>query len=146
MRYLVSLLISLFLIFMNSGLIFSQEALVKEKVAQGTENESEIQWIWAELVSVDAQKNEIAVKYFDYEIDEEKNIIIVVDNKTTYENIKSINELKLGNALSIDYAVDSEGKNIARNISVEKPESSQPEPEAITPEKSETIQETTPSQ
>jgi hypothetical protein len=131
---------------MNSGLIFSQEALVKEKVAQGTENESEIQWIWAELVSVDAQKNEIAVKYFDYEIDEEKNIIIVVDNKTTYENIKSINELKLGNALSIDYAVDSEGKNIARNISVEKPESSQPEPEAITPEKSETIQETTPSQ
>lgn len=146
MRYLVGLLVSLFLIFMNFGLVYSQEAIVKEKALQETESEPEIQWVWAEVVSVDAQKNEIAVKYFDYEVDEEKNMVISVDNKTTYENINSISELKLGNSLSIDFVAGPEGKNIARNISVEKPESSQPEPEAITPKKSDTIQETTPSQ
>lgn len=142
MRYLVGLLVSLFLIFMNFGLVLSQEAIVKEKALQETESEPEIQWVWAEVVSVDAQKNEIAVKYFDYEVDEEKNMVISVDNKTTYENINSISELKLGNSLSIDFVAGPEGKNIARNISVEKPENNQLIPEA----RPETTQETTPEQ
>lgn len=146
MRHLIGLLIAFFLVFINSGLAFSQEVAVKEKAVKETETESEIQWIWAEVVSADTQKNEIAVKYFDYEIDEEKDIAITVDNKTTYENVKSITELKPGDTLSIDYVVSPEGKNIAGNISVEKPEGSQPEPEEVTPEKPEINPETTPSQ
>lgn len=85
--------------------------------------EPDLQWLWGEVVSVDTQKNELSVKYLDYDTEQEKEIKIAVDDKTTYENTKSIAEIKQNDTVSIDYIVSPEGKNIARNISVEKPES-----------------------
>ncbi|MDD5166198.1 MAG: hypothetical protein PHQ57_02270 [Candidatus Omnitrophica bacterium] len=146
MRHSKSFLIALCLLFINLGLASSQEdAAVKEKLVKATEAEPEIQWVWAEVVSVNIEKNEVKIKYFNYETDEEKEIDIAVDNKTTYENIKSINELKIGDTLSIDYVVSPEGKDIARNISVEKPEASLSGPEKIAPEKMEPAPEAAPN-
>ena len=89
----------------------------------------EVQWIWGEVVSVDMVKNQIQVKYLDYEADMEKEMTISVDEKTTYENIKSLSELKAQDTVSIDYALTLDGKYLAKNISVEKPEAATPQPE-----------------
>lgn len=105
-------------ILLSGNLNYAQEALPAE-----TSAEPETLWLWGEVVSVDAANSQIAVKYFDYETDAEKEITISTDNKTTYENVKSIDELKPADTVSIDYIVNADGKNIAKNVSVERPES-----------------------
>ena len=48
---------------------------------------------------------------------------------------KSIDEIKVGDSVSIDYTVSADGKNLALNISLEKPEAvSTPEEETSAPE------------
>ncbi|MFA5275432.1 MAG: hypothetical protein WC417_00870 [Candidatus Omnitrophota bacterium] len=85
-------------------------------------SESETQWVWGEVVSVDSAVKSLTVKYLDYETDQEKDMVIGTDEKTTYENIKSLDEIKPKDTLSIDYTAGAEGKNTAKNISLEKPE------------------------
>jgi len=84
--------------------------------------EAEVQWVWGEVVSADAASNSLSVKYLDYETDTEKEMTIVSDSQTTYENIKGVAELKPKDNVSIDYIVSPAGRNIAKNISLEKPE------------------------
>ena len=84
--------------------------------------EPETQWLWGEVVSVDAQMGEIKASYLDYETDNEKEILINVNDKTNFENVKSINDIKGSDTISVDYTLSPEGKNIAKNISVEKAE------------------------
>lgn len=137
------------LILISAGTILSQDYSVSGEassptevtapvdVAAATQNEPEVQWVWGEVLSLDAQNKAFVVKYLDYENDQEKELTINVDDKTTYENIKSIEEIKPTDTLSIDYTVTADGKNIAKNISLEKPEVTPPlEPGAneVTPE------------
>jgi hypothetical protein len=78
------------------------------------------------VISIDGQKGELAVKYLDYETDQEKEIVIGTDDKTAYENARSLVDIKPKDTLSIDYVVNAEGKNIAKNISLEQPETTAP--------------------
>jgi hypothetical protein len=127
----VILAVSAFLILINSGLTLAEEdsAAVEQGVAseiseQNTvpeaKAEAEIQWLWGEVVSVDPLNNKLIAKYLDYETDSEKEISLVVDDQTTYENIKSLAELKTLNTISVDYALGRDGRYLIKNISVEK--------------------------
>ncbi|MFA5144713.1 MAG: hypothetical protein WC723_01715 [Candidatus Omnitrophota bacterium] len=114
-RRILILCIAVFLVFISTNLVFSQE---------GQDN-PDTQWVWGEVSALDAQARTILVKYLDYETDQEKDINVSIADATTYENIKSLDELKLSDAVSIDYVVSPDGKNIAKNISVEKIENMQ---------------------
>ena len=115
-------------ILLNTGLNLAQEPETEtQEEAPASEQTQvtsgpQIQWIWGEVVSVDLTNKTLLVKYFDYETDTEKEASIILDDKTTYENVNSIEEIKPQDTASIDYAVDAEGRNIAKNISVEKAE------------------------
>lgn len=122
----------------TTGIVFSEEQTQQNPPTQVTQptqptqeipSEPETQWIWGEVVSVDTAARKILVKYLDYETDTEKEINIDVDDKTTYENVKSVDEIKPQDTLSIDYIINPDGRNIAKNISVEKPEGAQTLPE-----------------
>jgi len=89
-------------------------------------NEINMQWVWGEVVSLDSQAKTVILKYLDYETDQEKELALVIDEKTTYENIKSFDEIKVKDILSIDYAAGPEDKNVAKNISLEKPDALPP--------------------
>lgn len=121
------------LVFISSGLILAEEDIEaveqnidseagQQEVVPDIKVESETQWLWGEVASVDAQNNTFIVKYLDYETDSEKEAKLNIDDKTTYENIKSLAELKALDTVSIDYIVSSDGKHIVKNISAEKPE------------------------
>jgi hypothetical protein len=86
--------------------------------------ELETQWVWGEIISLDPQNKEIAINYFDYETDTEKELKLTIDDRTKYENVNSLNDLKLHDTISVDYVLGSDGKYAVRNISVEKPEES----------------------
>jgi len=82
--------------------------------------ESETQWLWGEVASVDAAAGKITVKYLDYDTDTEKQMEIISDAKTTFDNVKGLDEIKPQDTVSIDYAAGPIGAIIAKHISVEK--------------------------
>ncbi len=131
----------------STGIVFSEDQTQQNppnQVTQPTQptqeipSEPETQWIWGEVVSIDTATKNIVVKYLDYETDIEKEINIEVGDKTTYENVQSVNEIKPQDTLSIDYIINPDGRNIAKNISVEKPESPQALPSEAPKEESKT--------
>jgi hypothetical protein len=119
-RYFILGIIAVSLILLGYGLSVSQENASKEQPPLIAE--PQVQWLWGEVVSVDPQINSVLVKYLDYESDTEKEMLITTDAKTVYDNAKALADIKIEDALSIDYIVTGDGKNLAKNISVEKPE------------------------
>ena len=113
-------------------LIFIPNIFAQEELA-------ETQWVWGEVVSVDAASNQISVKYLDYETDEEKEMSLSIDPRATFENVSTLDELKSGDSVSIDYIINKDGKNVAKVISVEKPEDTEIEtkPEELEPKETE---------
>ncbi|TRZ96213.1 hypothetical protein D4R78_01010 [bacterium] len=127
----VVLVALVFLIFINFGLTLAEEDVVaveqgvdSENAEQNTVSESkagpEIQWLWGEVASVDPQNKKVIAKYLDYETDSEKEISLFADDQTTYENIKSLDELKTLNTISVDYGLGPDGQYLIKNLSVEK--------------------------
>lgn len=113
------------LIFISVKTIFSQEAVTQGETAPVVQSELDMLWLWGEVIAVDPQNNTLLVKYLDYETDQEKELNINIDDKTTYENIKSLDEISPKDTVSIDYILSPDGKNTAKNISIEKPENAQ---------------------
>jgi hypothetical protein len=112
-----------------------QPPISKEEIAENTQempaqggavaslgqNEPEVFWVWGEVAAVDLMKKSLTLKYLDYENDEEKEISISVDGKTSFEFVRSLDEIKAKSVVSIDYIVQ-DGLNIAKNISFERGE------------------------
>ncbi|MFA4989553.1 MAG: hypothetical protein WC576_02140 [Candidatus Omnitrophota bacterium] len=109
---------------LSAGLGLSQdepEGKESSLVIPQEKNESDTQWVWGEVISVDTQNKTLTLKYLDYDTDEEKELLLTVDNLTGYENVKSLEEIQAKDSVSIDY-ISSAGKNTARSISLEKAE------------------------
>lgn len=120
-RLSIGLVVSAILI--SAGMALAQEpAIAPEAAVENQAAESEIQWLWGEVVSSDAANKTLVIKYLDYDTDQEKEAIVTVDEKTTYENIQFLDGIRPQDTLSIDYIVNAEGRNVAKNISLEKPE------------------------
>jgi len=92
------------------------------------QNEDNTQWAWGEVTNLDDQDKTLTLKYLDYETDQEKELLLAVDEKTTYENIKSFDEIKVKDTLSVDYTADPGDKYTAKNISLETPDAIPPAP------------------
>ncbi|MCU0666523.1 MAG: hypothetical protein MUF05_05475 [Candidatus Omnitrophica bacterium] len=77
------------------------------------------QWVWGEVVSVDPAAKVIKVKYLDYETDTEKEMDLKVNEATTFEGVGSLEEIKLQDMVSIDWALGPGGVSLAQTISRE---------------------------
>jgi hypothetical protein len=80
----------------------------------------EPQWLWGEVEMINSQAKTVQVKYLDYDTDLEKELTISIDDKTKFENVKGLEEIKPQDTISVDYVVGSNGANLALDISVEK--------------------------
>lgn len=77
------------------------------------------EWIWGEVASVDTQAKEVVLKHLDYETYEEVQTVLKVSDKTLFENVVSLGEIKAGDHLTADFKI-SDGSNIADLVVVEK--------------------------
>ncbi len=117
-----------------SSAVFAEDAAVSAvetsavvtPVMAPVQNEVNPQWLWGEVVNLDPLLKTVTLKYLDYETDQEKEIVLVVNEKTTYENIKSFAEIKIKDTLSVDYLLEAGDKNIVKNISFEGSELAAP--------------------
>ena len=93
------------------------------------------EWLYGEVVSVDAAGKNILVRYLDYNTDIEKQDVVFVDDKTLLEGVRSLQDVKPQDTLSIDYVVDAAGKFRAVAVSLETFEDDvEPELEELMPE------------
>jgi hypothetical protein len=83
------------------------------------------EWLYGEVNSVDIAGNAIVLTYLDYDTDIEKQATVYADNKTIFENVKTLDEIKPQDMVSIDYVAGADSKNLAVTISVEKPENAE---------------------
>ena len=138
---LLTVFISLILI--NAGLVFSQEqAAPQPNSTPEMQAESETQWLWGEVISIDPIKNELLVKYLDYENDQEKEVTVATDEKTTFENANGLSDIKPQDTISVDYVLSGDGKYLAKNISLEKPQNTEKPQEPAVAEPAPASQET----
>lgn len=95
-----------------------------------------ISWVWGEVKNVDYISSKFNILYMDYQTDDEKELVLTVNQDTRFEGINDFNSLKAGDTVGIDYFSDADNA-IAKNVSVEKLE----EPsEVSSPEASSSIQ------
>ena len=127
---LVAFLIAVCLLgLLNNCFVLAEEESVPFEGPKA-DNYSETKWRWGEVVSTDIQNKTLTIKYLDFETDQEKELLLAVDESTVYENVKSLEEIQPKDILSVDFLV-SDSKNVAKNISIEKPEGLSP---VISPE------------
>ena len=112
------------------SLAFSQQD--SAVTAAATPAVEEVSWVWGEVKSVDPAGASVAVTYMDYQTDEEKDLALNIDSETKYENVAGLSDIKAGDTASIDYVI-KDGKNIARNISIEKTEEMPEAPTKVDP-------------
>ena len=77
--------------------------------------------IYGEAQGVNADSNSVAVQYYDYDSDEEKNIELILDKDAKIDGASGINDIKSGSWVDVSYEV-KDGKNIVKAISVETEE------------------------
>ena len=119
-------------LFLIQSFVFSEDTTEAPPVKPGQEQEAaapaqadktkDFSWVWGEITKVDAGLGQVVLKYLDYETDTEKELPLIVDASTNFENVAGINDIKSGDYASVDYVAASDGKNLAKNISIEKPD------------------------
>lgn len=100
-------------------------AAVTTPAIQENSDLANTQWVWGEVISVNAPDKTLSLKYLDYETDQEKEMAIITDDSTSYDNVKSLGEIQPKDNLSVDY-ISKDGKNIAKTIGLEKAENALP--------------------
>jgi len=79
--------------------------------------EEELEYSWGRVSSLSS--NQIIVKEYDYESDEEVDVTYAIDSKVEIKNVNSLEEITIGDSVGIDFLVrDSE--KVAKVIIVEK--------------------------
>lgn len=81
--------------------------------------EENVSWVWGEIKNVDSLSSRFNILYMDYQTDDEKELVLTVNQDTKFEGAQDLNSLKAGDTVGVDYYSDGD-KNIAKNISVEK--------------------------
>ncbi len=112
----VGLVVSFLLL--SGSFIFAQENSQAPAVKNAND---EVEWLWGEVVSLNGAEKSFLVKYVDYDSDTEKEMAIYTDDKTVFENVKDLNEIKTQDTVSVDYLMNSD-KAFAKSISVVKVE------------------------
>lgn len=111
--------------------------LAAQDVPPSEINPVEIQWLWGEVVSVDPGQKNLTVKYLDYDTDEEKTMVLLVTNATTFQEASGLEAIKAQDTVSVEYVV-KENRSYARDITVEQIEDAGEEsayPQELPPEK-----------
>lgn len=104
-RYIIgaTILALLFLMCHMSGVSLAQE--------------EELEYSWGKVSNLSS--NQIIVKEYDYERDEEVDVTYVIDPNVKIENVDSLEEITIGDNVGIDFVVRNSEK-VAKVIIVEK--------------------------
>ena len=81
------------------------------------QDEEEMDYSWGAVAKVSS--GQIIVSEYDYDLDEEKDVVYKVNPNTKLRNIESLEDLAAGDSVEINYVVE-EKENIAKVITLEE--------------------------
>ncbi|MFA5287539.1 MAG: hypothetical protein WC394_04660 [Candidatus Omnitrophota bacterium] len=124
MNLIKSFLCGAMVLSIGIALTLAQEGGGAEAINQELKD-SDMQWVLGEVANVDLKDKVINIKYLDFEDSQMKDMLLNIDSGTAYEGVKSIDEIKPMDSLSIDYVITQDGKNLAKNIGLDTPKEPQ---------------------
>jgi hypothetical protein len=71
------------------------------------------------VVSVDETLNQIVVREYDYNQDQEVEVTYTVNQETTFEDVASLKDIAAGDSIEIEF-VSENGAKIAKMVTIEK--------------------------
>ena len=77
--------------------------------------------VYGEVRNINKDANSIAIQYYDYDSDEERSAEIMLNKDTKLDGAASIGDIRQNDWADVVYVI-SEGKNVAKSVSVEKEE------------------------
>jgi len=81
---------------------------------------AEDQEAYGEVVTVDAAAGKITITEYDYDKDEDVNRAYTVDKAATYENVKALGEVKVGDWVALTLKKQADGTSSATSVYVER--------------------------
>ena len=100
--------------------VYAQEAQPAPAPVPEVAPAVEGQEAYGEVVSIDVKAGTIAITEYDYEKDQDINKTYTIDKAATYENVKSLGEIKVGDWVALTLKPEKEGANIAASVYVER--------------------------
>ncbi|MFH1338414.1 MAG: hypothetical protein ABIH40_01000 [Candidatus Omnitrophota bacterium] len=113
-KILLLLVLAVFLTWPVGYAFSNQQASAEEASGYPIEG-----WVFGDVVELDPENGQFILTYFDYR-GREKEMTVKVDAETKYENVNGFEDIKAGDALSVDYLITPEGEAVALSISVER--------------------------
>ena len=98
----------------------AEETTQTQPPAKATVPAPEGQEAYGEVVSVDANAGAITITEYDYEKDEDVNKSYTIDKAATFENVKSLSEVKTGDWVALTLKPQKDGTNLATSVYVER--------------------------
>lgn len=117
-RFVLPFMLSAFLTFSFSCDSCRGQASAQELPEQELPEYAVEGWVFGDVVELDSENSRFILVYFDYH-GREKEMEVKVDAGTKYENVSGFDDIKAGDALSVDYLITPEGEAVALSISVE---------------------------
>jgi hypothetical protein len=123
LRFVASALLGLCLC--ASPALFAQEEAAGEQPAANALTQTPVQedkapqWVWGEVVSMDQVNKQIVIKHLDYETYEEVQTTLKADDKTIFENISGLSDIRPKDHITVDYNT-LDNVNIAELVVVDK--------------------------
>jgi len=82
-------------------------------------------WLWGEVISVDAAANALSVKHLDYETADWVAKTVNVDDKTVFQGVSALADIKAGANVTVEYT-QKDGRSVADVIEVSPKEAESP--------------------
>jgi|GEM_PF-2494929 len=98
----------------------AEETAQTQPAAKATVPAPQGQEAYGEVVSVDANAGAVTITEYDYEKDEDVNKSYTIDKAATYENVKSLLEVKAGDWVALTLKPQKDGTSLAASVYVER--------------------------
>ena len=82
------------------------------------QDEDQFLYSYGEVLSV--AQDQIMVREFDYATGEEKDVVYYITADTILDSVESVDQIKPSDLVDVEFMVSEDGKNIAKEILVDK--------------------------
>jgi len=82
------------------------------------QDEDQFFYSYGEVLSV--AQDQIMVREFDYATGEEKDVVYYITADTLLDSVESVDQIKSSDLVDVEFMVSEDGKNIAREILVDR--------------------------
>jgi len=114
------IMLAMILGFAVLGIAYAQEAAAPVAAPIAPATAPDAQEAYGEVASINASAASITITEYDYEKDEDVNKTYTVDKTATFENVKSLGEIKVGDWVALTLKPQKDGANIATSVYVER--------------------------